>query len=41
MLAENGWLRRRLSFEITESAQIGDLDAANRFIQGCAAAATQ
>ncbi len=34
LLAENGWLRRRLSFEITESAQIGDLDAANRFIQG-------
>ena len=34
LLEENIWLRRRLSFEITESAQIADLDAANGFIQG-------
>ena len=34
LLEENHWLRRRLSFEITESAQIADLDAANGFIQG-------
>ncbi|WP_174503132.1 EAL domain-containing protein [Acidiphilium sp. C61] len=34
LLDENGWLGRRLSFEITESAQIADLDSANGFIQG-------
>ncbi|MEO5336258.1 MAG: EAL domain-containing protein [Magnetospirillum sp. WYHS-4] len=32
-LAQNTWAQRSLIFEITESARIHDLDAANRFIQ--------
>ena len=33
LLAENLWLRGRLLFEITESARMTDLDAADNFIQ--------
>jgi len=33
LLAANVWARGRLMFEITESAQMTDLDAANAFIQ--------
>ena len=34
LLKRNLWTRRRLPFEITESARMTDLAAANRFIQG-------
>jgi len=34
LLKRYGSLRRQIMFEITESAQISDLDMANRFIQG-------
>lgn len=33
LLDENKWAHKALKFEITESAQIDDLEAANRFIQ--------
>ena len=32
VLGENGWLRDRLMFEITESSRIDDLPAANQFV---------
>lgn len=34
LLADNRWLRGRLSFEITESSRMHDLAAANRFVLG-------
>jgi len=34
LLDRNTWTRGKLLFEITESARMSDLDAANRFIQG-------
>ncbi|MCH7486259.1 MAG: EAL domain-containing protein [Proteobacteria bacterium] len=34
LLRANAWARGRILFEITESARMGDLTAANRFIQG-------
>ncbi len=34
LLKDNTWARRRLMFEITESARMEDLVVANRFIQG-------
>lgn len=34
LLKESPWVRDRLVFEITESARMDDLPAANRFIQG-------
>lgn len=34
LLADNGWLRGRLMFEITESSRMRDLPQANRFVLG-------